>query len=156
MKAMNDTLRETVAILMLLLLPVLFGTAQAGAVEYRNSYQHSVVCGQHSVVSTHPSVTVPQTMFRSTSVYPEQWSEQRTSLVNDDGSVNQEAYMSGSIGPRRSGSGSGYNPGTPDDGEENEGEQQPLGDALLPLMIFACAYLTIRATRKNIAKTIEP
>ena len=153
MKAMNDMLRKTVAILMLLLLPVLFGTAQAEAVEYRNSYQHSVVCGQHSVVSTHPSVTVPQTMFRSTSVYPEQWSEQRTSLVNDDGSVNQEAYMPGSIGPRKNATG---NPGTPSDEDEEEEEQQPLGDALLPLMLLACAYLMIRATRKNIAKTIEP
>ena len=149
MKAMNDMLRKTVAILMLLLLPVLFGTVQAGAVEYRNSYQHSVVCGQHSVVSTHPSVTVPQTMFRSTSIYPEQWSKQRTSLVNDDGSVNQEAYMPGSIGPRRSGSGSGSSPGTPDDDEENEGEQQPLGDALLPLMLLACAYLSMRVFLKK-------
>ena len=153
MKAMNDMLRKTVAILMLLLLPVLFGTAQAGAVEYRNSYQHSVVCGQHSVVSTHPSVTVPQTMFRSTSVYSEQWSEQRTSLVNDDGSVNQEAYMPGSIGPRKNATG---NPGTPGDEDEEEEEQQPLGDALLPLTLLACAYLMIRATRKNITKAIEP
>jgi len=153
MKAMNDTLRKTVAILMLLLLPVLFGTVQAGAVEYRNSYQHSVVCGQHSVVSTHPSVTVPQTMFRSTSIYPEQWSKQRTSLVNDDGSVNQEAYMPGSIGPRKNATG---NPGTPGDEDEEEEEQQPLGDALLPLTLLACAYLTIRATRKNITKAIEP
>ena len=150
---MNDTLRKTVAILMLLLLPVLFGTVQAGAVEYRNSYQHSVVCGQHSVVSTHPSVTVPQTMFRSTSIYPEQWSKQRTSLVNDDGSVNQEAYMPGSIGPRKNATG---NPGTPGDEDEEEEEQQPLGDALLPLTLLACAYLTIRATRKNITKAIEP
>ena len=149
MNAMNDTLRKTVAILMLLLLPVLFGSAQAGAVEYRNSYQHSVVCGQHSVVSTHPSVTVPQTMFRSTSVYPEQWSKQRTSLVNDDGSVNQEAYMPGSIGPRKNATG---NPGTPGDEDEEEEEQQPLGDALLPLMLFAALYLLYITKRKRLLR----
>jgi hypothetical protein len=53
--------------------------------------------------------------------------------------------MSGSIGPRKNTTG---NPGTPDD-EENEGEQQPLGDALLPLMLLACAYLSMRVFLKK-------
>ena len=119
MKAMNDTLRNTVAIVMMLLLPVLFGTAQAG--------------------------------FQSTSAYSGQWSEQATPLLNGDGSVNHEAYMSGSIGPRKNTTG---NPGTPSDKDEEEEEQQPLGDALLPLMLIACAYLIVCVTRRR--TTIEP
>ena len=144
MKAMNDMLRKTVAILMLLLLPVLFGTAQVGAVTYGNVQKDPVQSTMYNVQGT-----MPQVGFQSTSAYSGQWSEQATPLLNEDGSVNHEAYMSGSIGPRRN---SSNNPGTPDE----PGEQQPLGDALLPLMLLACAYLMIRATRKNIAKTIEP
>jgi hypothetical protein len=154
MKAMNNKLRNnTVAIVMMLLLPVLFGTAQAGAVTYGNKYQaQSTMYPEQG--------TMPQVEFQSTSAYSEQWSEQATPLLNGDGSVNQEAYMSGSIGPRRSGSDSGSSPGTPDDDEENEGEQQPLGDALLPLTLLACAYLSMRVfLKKRVTRrrtTIEP
>ena len=151
MKAMNNKLRNTVAIVMMLLLPMLFGTAQAGAVTYGNVQKDQAQSTMYPVQGT-----MPQVGFQSTSAYSGQWSEQATPLLNGDGSVNQEAYMSGSIGPRRSGSGSSSSPGTPDDDEENEGEQQPLGDALLPLTLLACAYLMIRATRKNITKAIEP
>jgi hypothetical protein len=147
MKTMNDMLRETVAILMLLLLPVLFGTVQAGAVTYGNVQKDPVQSTMYNVQGT-----MPQVGFRSTSAMPVSTSVGMSTL-NEDGTVNAEAYGVGraNVGLRRTG-----NPGTPDDDEEEEGEQQPLGDALLPLMIFACAYLTIRATRKNIAKPIEP
>ena len=152
MKAMNDQLRNTVAIVMMLLLPVLLGTAQVGAVTYGNvqrmpSGQYQSTKYQVSSTKYQVQGTMPTVGFQSTSAYSGQWSEQGTSLVNEDGSVNHAAYMAGSIGPRRNSSG---NPGTPDDEEEEEGEQQPLGDALLPLMLFACAYLIVRATRKKV------
>jgi len=151
MKAMNNKLRNnTVAIVMMLLLPVLFGTAQAGAVTYGNKYQaQSTMYPEQG--------TMPQVEFQSTSAYSEQWSEQATPLLNGDGSVNQEAYMSGSIGPRRNTTG---NPGTPDDDDEKEEEQQPLGDALLPLTLLACAYLSMRVfLKKRVTRrrtTLEP
>ena len=136
MKAMNNKLRKTVAILMLLLLPVLFGTAQAGAVTYGNVQKDPVQSTMYNVQGT-----MPQVGFQSTSAYSGQWSEQATPLLNGDGSVNHEAYMSGSIGPRRSGSGSGSSPGTPGDDEEEEGEQQPLGDTpWLWMLILAALY----------------
>ena len=141
MKAMNNKLRNTVAIVMMLLLPVLFGTAQAGAVTYGNVQKDQAQSTMYPVQGT-----MPQVGFQSTSAYSEQWSEQATPLLNGDGSVNQEAYMSGSIGPRKNTTG---NPGTPDDDEENEGEQQPLGDALLPLTLLACAYLSMRVFLKK-------
>ena len=40
----------------------------------------------------------------------------------------------------------GRYPGTPDDDEEEEGEQQPIGDALLPLLLMAIAF-TLYKTR---------
>jgi hypothetical protein len=140
MNAMNNMLRNSLIVVLL----ALTGAMQATAVEYKNSYQQSAISGQQSVFGSQPSATAPRATFQSTSAYSEQWSEQATPLLNGDGSVNHEAYMSGSIGPRRSGT----NPGTPDD-EEDPGEQQPLGDALLPLMLLACAYLSMRVFLKN-------
>ncbi len=134
---MNDKLRNILTVVLL----VLLGTMQATAVEYKNQYKV-----QRTMYNVQ-GVEAPSVTFRSTSVYSGQWSEQGPRLVNEDGSVNHEAYMPGSIGPRKNATG---NPGTPGDEDEEEGEQQPLGDALLPLMIFACAYLMIRATRKKV------
>jgi hypothetical protein len=68
-----------------------------------------------------------------------QWNQdEQQSVLNEDGTVNAEAYGIGraNIGPRRAG-----NPGTPDDDEEEEGEQQPLGDTpWLWMLILAALY----------------
>lgn len=134
--------RNTVAILMMLLLPVLFGAAQARAVTYSNVQKDQVQSTMY-----HVQGTMPQVGFQSTSAYSGQRNEQATPLVKEDGSVNAEAYGVGraNIGPRRSGT----NPGTPDDPEEEEGEQQPIGDGVWILTALACAYLIIRAARKR-------
>jgi hypothetical protein len=89
--------------------------------------------------------------FQSTSAYSGQFSNGQQSMLNSDGSVNGEAYMGSLPGRsiRKSGNGSSYNPGTPDEDEEKEGEQQPLGDGLMALMLCACAYLVVRATRRE-------
>ena len=132
MKAMNNKLRKTVAILMLLLLPVLFGTAQAGAVTYGNVQKDPVQRTMYNVQGT-----MPQVGFRSTSAMPVSTSVGMSTL-NEDGTVNAEAYGIGraNIGPRRAG-----NPGTPGDDEEEEGEQQPLGDTpWLWMLILAALY----------------
>ena len=69
------------------------------------------------------------------------------SMLNADGSVNTDSYLSSPVSkPRRNSTG---NPGTPDDETEEDGEQQPLGDGLMTLMLCACAYLIVRATRKE-------
>ena len=129
--------RNTVAILMMLLLPVLFGAAQARAVTYSKDQVQSTMY--------HVQGTMPQVGFQSTSAYSGQRNEQATPLVKEDGSVNHEAYMSGSIGPRRT----GENPGTPGDDDEEDGEQQPLGDMLLPLALLAMVYSLVSRTRRR-------
>ncbi len=132
--------RNTVAILMMLLLPVLFGAAQARAVTYSNVQKDQVQSTMY-----HVQGTMPQVGFQSTSAYSGQRNEQATPLVKEDGSVNHEAYMSGSIGPRRT----GENPGTPGDDDEEDGEQQPLGDMLLPLALLAMVYSLVSRTRRR-------
>lgn len=134
---MKTTLKNMVATLIIALLPALTGAAQAGAVEYKNNY-----CDVHQPVYQVQAVSTaaPTATFQSTSAYSGQWNQDdRQSMLNEDGSMNTEVYMSSS--PRRA-------PGTPG-GELDPNKQQPLGDGLMTLMLCACAYLIVRATRKE-------
>lgn len=137
MKAQNIivVIRNTFAISLV----VLISTVQAWAVEYKNSYQQSVVSNQFSAVG-YQGATAPSATFQSTSAYSSQWNqEDRQSMLNADGSMNTDAYMSS--GPRRA-------PGTPG-GDLDPSTQQPLGDAALPLMLLACAYAIYMVSRRR-------
>ena len=119
--------------------------AMAGAVDYKTHYR-----GMQNT-DYRPATTVsaaPSTTFQSTSAYSVQWdSDAQQSMLNADGSVNTDSYLSSPVSkPRRNSTG---NPGTPDDETEEDGEQQPLGDGLMTLMLCACAYLIVRATCKE-------
>ena len=143
---MKTTMKNTVAIIMLVLLPALTGAAQAGAVDYRNSYQQSAISYQSSGFGIATTATAPTATFQSTSAYSGQWSEQ-SSMLNNDGSVNSGAYMTS--GPRKApGGGPGSSPGTPG-GQLDPNAQQPLGDAALPLLLLALAYAGIRVYRRK-------
>ena len=125
----------------------ILGIGQVGAVTYKGSYQPSGVSRQSSVVSR--QTTAPVATFQSTSAYatPE-WEEQP--MLNADGSVNEGAYMGGrnnAPGPRRSEEREGGT-GTPG-GEGGEHIKQPLGDAVLPLMLLAIAYCGWRFLRRR-------
>ena len=142
-------LRKILTVALLALLSV----AQAGAVEYRNQYKvQSIRYNVQGKISNQPSVisiqtTAPVMGFQSTSAMPVSVGV-GTSTLNEDGTVNADAYGVGRqhVGQRRGG-----NPGTPDDETEEEGEQQPLSDALLPLALMAIAYsLVTRVRRKRI------
>lgn len=141
---MKTTLKNTVAILIMALLPALLGAAQAGAVDYQTKYKGTMYNVQST---TSYGVAAPVTTFQSTSAYasPEWAEESATPMLNADGSVAGSAYMGGAAnapaGPRRA-------PGTPG-GNLNKDDQQPLGDGLMALMLCACAYLIVRATRKE-------
>lgn len=142
----NTILRNNIVILTVILLPALMCAAQAGAVEYRNSYQQSAVSYQPSGFGIATTATAPTATFQSTSAYSDQWQEEeQVSMLNSDGSVNTGAYMGG--GPRRAKKEEINNPGDPDE-EEDEGNV-PLGDALIPLALFACAYATYKVSRRR-------
>lgn len=145
---MKTTLKNTVAILIMALLPALLGAAQAGAVDYQTKYKGTMYNVQST---TSYGVAAPVTTFQSTSAYasPEWAEESATPMLNADGSVDGSAYMGGAAnapaGPRRA---PVTGPGTPG-GQLNPSTQQPLGDGLMALMLCACAYLIVRATRKE-------
>ena len=118
------------------------------AVDYKNTHR-----GVQSTVSYQPSAlsiqsTAPSVGFQSTSAYSGQWNQDaQQSMLNADGTVNAEAYGVGrqhAPGLRKDPTG---NPGTPGDDDEEEGEQQPLGDVLWPLMLMAMLYVGARALR---------
>ena len=147
---MKTTLKNIVAILVMALLPALLGAAQAGAVDYRNSYQQSAISYQSSGFGIATTATAPTATFQSTSAYSGQWSEQ-SSMLNNDGSVNSGAYMTS--GPNRAkmggpGGGPGSSPGTPTD-PLDPNKQQPLGDGLWALLLCACAYAIYMVSRRR-------
>lgn len=156
---MKTIIRSTRLIIILAFLPALLSAAQAQAVtyqtKYKNAYQGAYVQTQGNASATTAS---PSVGFQSTSAFSDQWNtaESTTPMLNSDGTVNESAYMSSLPGRsiRKSGSGSGYNPGTPGEEEEEEGEQQPLGDALLPMMMLLCAYAIYKVSRKQSFKSI--
>lgn len=148
---MKNTMRNCNWILVMGLLIVLSCAMEAKAVDYRNSYQPSVNGGLYRA-GMYQEATAPVATFQSTSAYSSpEWAESATPMLNSDGTVNGSAYMGG---PRRLGSGpstptpSGTNgPGTPDEPEDEN--QQPLGDALLPLFLLACAYAVYKVSRRR-------
>lgn len=145
---MKTILRNTKLVMILAFLPALLSAAQAQAVtyqtKYKNAYQGAYVQTQGNASATKAS---PSVGFQSTSAFSDQWNteEGTTPMLNSDGTVNESAYMSGNHLPGRS---VRRTPGTPG-GELDPNAQQPLGDGLMALMLCACAYLIVRATRKE-------
>lgn len=141
----NTILRNTI-IGLLLCMSALWGVAQATAVDYTNSYKQSAISYQSSGYNVSATATAPTATFQSTSAYSGQWSEQ-SSMLNNDGSVNSGAYMTS--GPRKApGGGPGSSPGTPG-GQLDPNAQQPLGDAVLPLLLLAMGYMMCRLGRRR-------
>ena len=145
---MKTIIRSTRLIIILAFLPALLSAAQAQAVtyqtKYKNAYQGAYVQtpGNASATTASPSVG-----FQSTSAFSNQWNteEGTTPMLNSDGTVNESAYMSGNNLPGRS---IRKAPGTPG-GTLDPNAQQPLGDVMLPMMLLACAYLIVRAMRRE-------
>lgn len=136
-------MKTTLKYMLIIVLLVLSGTMQAAAVEYKNNYRgvHQPEYQEQTVSTAAPAAT-----FQSTSAYSSQWTQSDPqSMLNSDGSVNGDAYMSENHLPGRS---VRKSPGTPG-GTLDPNAQQPLGDGLMALMLCACAYLIVRATRKE-------
>ena len=140
---MKNVMKTTLKYMLIIVLLVLSGTMQAAAVEYKNNYR-GVHQPEYQVQTV--STAAPAATFQSTSAYSGQWTQSDPqSTLNSDGSVNGDAYMSENHLPGRS---VRKAPGTPG-GELDPNAQQPLGDGLMALMLCACAYLIVRATRKG-------
>ncbi len=143
---MKTTLKNIVAILIMALLPALTGAAQAGAVNYKSTYRGIQSQPVYGIATT---ATAPTATFQSTSVYSEQWTADQSSMLNADGSVNAEVYMSGPNRATKGGPGGGASgPGTPG-GDLDPQVQQPLGDGLWALMLCACVYAVYTVARRR-------
>jgi hypothetical protein len=148
MKTINiTTMKQIVYILSIACLLVL-GTTQAQAVDYKPYTSTSCVNQRYDAAVT------PTIGFTSTSAYAtDDWTNPTTPMLNADGSVSAGAYMGGPRKAGPGGTGPGGNtvvgPGTPG-GTLNPNEQQPLGDALLPLLLMAAAFCLIRRKRTAI------
>ena len=138
-------MKTTMQNIMIISLLVLSSAMQAKAVDYKNTYKHSVVSYQTSDYGI--EATAQTVSFRSTSMYSAQWSQAaQEPMLNADGSVNDEAYGVGQSqkpGMRRVG-GNGQS-GTPG----QSGTQQPLGDGLLALLLMAGGYVIARVWRRK-------
>lgn len=130
-KIMKTTMQEIKMMVVGLL--VLSGTMQAAAVDYKNTYSGSTVGYQSAAAGIQTTATAPSASFQSTSAMPTMTNVEVENTLNSDGTVNEEAYS-----PERRNSGPRRLPGNP----------SPVGDAVLPLMLLACAYLIIRARKR--------
>ena len=127
---------------MMAVLPALTGVWQAQAITYP-----SCKSGNPRQEAAFQGAVAPTSTFQSTSSFTGQISASRQALMlNDDGSVNEEAYMPGSARTLRR---DGGNPGTPGDDDEEEGEWQPIGDAVWPLLLLAVGYMAARRFRRK-------
>ena len=119
------------------------GAAQVSAVTYQTKYKGSMYNVQSP---TSYGAAAPSATFQSTSTYASpEWAEQP--MLNSDGTVNEGAYMGGknnAPGPRRNVT--SPNPGVD---EKNDDGNVPLGDALLPLALLACAYAIYKVSRRR-------
>ena len=135
---MRTILRNTKLVMILAFLPALLCAAQVQAVDYQTKYKGTM----YNVQSTASyGASAPTMGFRSTSVYSSQFSNGEQSMLNADGTVNDEAYGVGqSNASGRPGQIRRIN--NPEDDEEN-----PLGDVVWPLMMLLCAYAGYKKVR---------
>ena len=148
---MKTALRNTKLVMILAFLPALLSAAQAQAVDYKSTYKgvRYEQPRQHVEYKVATTATAPTAGFQSTSAYSGQFSNGEQSMLNADGTVNDEAYTTtsrvGHLGSiRRDGREGGEgNTGTPG----QEGDKQPLGDVVWPLMLLLCAYAGYKKVR---------
>ena len=143
---MKTILRNTKLVMILAFLPALFSAAQAQAVDYQTKYKGTM----YNVQSTASyGASAPTMGFRSTSVYSAQFSNGEQSMLNADGTVNDEAYGVGqSNASGRPGQIRRIN--NPEDDGEN-----PLGDVVWPLRMLLCAYAgyeKVRARKEGLSQ----
>ena len=134
-------MRYILMVLMLALIGV-----QANAVEYP-VYKPS---GRQVAGPAFTPATAPNSTFQSTSTMSAgSGSSTFCSTLNADGTINEEAYGVGrrNLGPRKT---EINNPDDPDDEDDKEDPgNTPLGDAVLPLLLLACAYMCLRPFLKR-------
>ena len=115
---------------------LLIGAVETQAVEYKTTYKgsdHAIQQTEHKVANS--ATTAPSAGFQSTSAMPV--ASMGASTLNADGTVNAEAY---GIGQEET---PAKAPSGPNKAKQGQGwaiEGEPLGDALLPLLLMSLAF----------------
>ncbi len=93
----------------------------------------------------------PQVEMRSTSAMPSSGSSlPQAAVVGTSTTYGAPGASYAPGGPRRAAS--GEDGGDTPPGDPHGPNEDPIGDALLPLLLFACAYVGIRAFRRKRAQ----
>lgn len=151
MKTINITTMKHIVYILSIACLLVLGTTQAQAVRYKPYTSTSCVNQRYDAAVT------PTIGFSSTSAYAtDDWNKSTTPMLNADGSVSAGAYMGGPhrvIGnPEEDDEGEGG--GENSEGEEGDhnwnGSDQPLGDAILPLLLMAATFCLMRRRRATI------
>ena len=149
---MKTILRNTKLVMIMAFLPALLSAAQVQAVDYKSTYKgvQYEQPRQHVEYKVASTASAPTVGFQSTSAYSGQFGNGEQSMLNSDGTVNNAAYgvgLSHHPGSIRRTETNINNPDDPDDKED--GGNAPLGDAVLPLLLLACAYMCLRMFLKK-------
>ena len=148
---MKTIMRNTKLVMILAFLPALLSAAQAQAVDYKSTYKgvRYEQPYQHAEYKVASTASAPTMGFQSTSAFPDQFGNGEQSMLNSDGTVNNEAYGVGSSHHpgsirRVDGNNDGYDDvtGLPVNPivDPNDPGNVPLGDVVWPLMLLLCAY----------------
>lgn len=142
MKTINITTMKHIVYILSIACLLVLSTTQAQAVKYKP------YTGTSCVNQRYDAAAAPTIGFTSTSAYAtDDWTNPTTPMLNADGSVSAGAYMAEQVvsGPHRI-----VNPDEDDEDDTENGSTQPLGDALLPLLLMAAAFCLIRRKRATI------
>ena len=142
MKTINITTMKHIVYILSIACLLVLSTTQAQAVDYKP------YTGTSCVNQRYDAAVTPTIGFTSTSAYAtDDWTNPTTPMLNADGSVSAGAYMAEQVvsGPHRI-----VNPDGDDEDDTENGSTQPLGDALLPLLLMAAAFCLIRRKRAAI------
>ena len=146
-------MRKIFVLVMMALLPALFGAAQVGAVDYKSTYKSPY---DYRMQTQSPA---PSVGFQSTSALPASGSAyMATPMIGDNGAAEAPSYAApGRIGHIRRTDLNGN--GIEDDQEEetnnagtpgstvDQKNQLPLGDVVWTLMVLLCAYAGYKKVR---------
>ena len=142
---MKTALRNTKLVMILAFLPALLSAAQAQAVDYKSTYKgvRYEQPRQYMEYKVATTATAPAVGFQSTSAYSSQFGSGEQSMLNSDGTVNDEAYGVGQNEP------SGHHGHIRKINNPGDDVENPLGDGWLPLMLLLCAYAIYKVSRSR-------
>ena len=154
MKILSNMKHTTIHRVCISALLLVLGIGHISAVVYSPYKGKSIqrTGGIYSTAEAARGAAIPISSFQSTSTLSGGTrSDAATPLINTDGSVAGSAYMgtvSAPTGPLKA-----PGTGTPG-GNLNPDEQQPLGDALIPLLLLASAYAVYKVTRRRVREQL--